>query len=99
MNIFFTPVTPMLVHGLITRAPYERHKDINILRRVDDRKRAVMNKVAVERRAQQNCPKVEVVKSCFDYFNQGIESQFVVWNSYGELLHDVSISNKLLLLI
>ena len=95
MNVFFMPFMPMLLHGLITRAPYETHKEINIQRRVDDRKRAVMNKVAAERRAQQNCPKVEVLKYCFDYFTQGIESPFFVWNSNGELLHDVSINNVL----
>ena len=79
----------ILVHDFVTNAVhYKTYEDIYSQRRIVHTKPTT--KITVQRRTQQDCPKVEILRFCFDYFGQANEGVFFVWESNGKLLHDVS---------
>ena len=77
-SVLFLLVIPLIVHGL----------DINKYNSIHTPRKAVVGWTT-----KQNCQNIEILRSCLDYFQQGVESIFIVWDSNGKLLHDVSVNN------
>ena len=76
--VLFLLVIPLIVRGVDTN----RYDSINTPRKEEP---ACI--------FEQDCRKIEILRSCLDYFQQGIESIFFVWDGSGKLLHDVSVNN------
>ena len=77
-SVLFLLVIPLIVRGL----------DINTYNPIYTPRKAVARWIT-----DQDCRKIEILRSCLDYFQQGVESIFIVWDSNGKLLHDVSVNN------